>query len=488
MRSILALGFLAIATTTWAQDAATASQLQAKATRLRYFERGWTATDFPFGDRWDVSQARTIGIMLDFEMPPVARRTGFSFTCQKITPSGKKLWDENVAVTVEQGWTSMTWTPGAYGWQVAGNWEVGKYGYECRSGKELIAQGSFEIVRNSELALDTVSAEAVGANVTQVRVFERGPNDNSFPFGSEWSASDARYLGVMLDFDMPPVERKVQLNYRCTHVGPNGNIVVEQMASAPLEPGWTRLTWTPGGWGWASGGHWAPGTYRVSCSSGGKQIASSSFRISPAVAAQPAKGSMMSAATVAAAPQAPEPEKKKGGFMRSVFGAGMGYAAAKASGANNDQTIAAVAKGVEIMNAGTAVGDAAAAVSNAYTAAAASAAPTASSSSPSAPAGPSSKGTTTPGSYPTKPNLAGPGCKGFTVENYERMALQGGNDTQLNTMCGQAFHYYKAYLAAIRLGYAEVDANRTYDAHEKSARVANQFYKDTRSTGGIRVP
>ena len=42
-------------------------------------------------------------------------------------------------------------------------------------------------------------------------------------------------------------------------------------------------------------------------------------------------------------------------------------------------------------------------------------------------------------------------------------------------MCGQAFEYYTMYKRAIAQGYSEADANRTYAAHEDSARVANGF-------------
>ena len=42
-------------------------------------------------------------------------------------------------------------------------------------------------------------------------------------------------------------------------------------------------------------------------------------------------------------------------------------------------------------------------------------------------------------------------------------------------MCGQAFEYYTMYKRAIAQGYSEADANRTYAAHEQSARVAEGF-------------
>ena len=84
-------------------------------------------------------------------------------------------------------------------------------------------------------------------------------------------------------------------------------------------------------------------------------------------------------------------------------------------------------------------------------------------------------------SYPTRGNLAlGPQCPGFTTENYQSRSTQGGGDTQLFTMCAQAFHLYKQYLNAIAQGYSEADANRTYDAHSKASQVAGNFYATAR--------
>ena len=84
--------------------------------------------------------------------------------------------------------------------------------------------------------------------------------------------------------------------------------------------------------------------------------------------------------------------------------------------------------------------------------------------------------------YPVKPNLAATeACAGFTETNYRQVALAEGNDQQLRAMCGQAFEYYTMYKRAIAQGYSEADANRTYDAHEKSALVANDFYANNRA-------
>jgi hypothetical protein len=85
-------------------------------------------------------------------------------------------------------------------------------------------------------------------------------------------------------------------------------------------------------------------------------------------------------------------------------------------------------------------------------------------------------------SFPIRANkLDGdPACTGFTLQNYRQRGLEGGNDVQLKTMCAQAFEYYNMYLNAIRQGYAEADANRTYDAHAGAALNASSFYANNR--------
>jgi hypothetical protein len=86
------------------------------------------------------------------------------------------------------------------------------------------------------------------------------------------------------------------------------------------------------------------------------------------------------------------------------------------------------------------------------------------------------------GSYPTRPNaLAGsPACAMMNETNYREVALSGGGDVQLKTLCGQAFEYYQVYRNAIAQGYSEADANRTYDVHQKAARQVIQFYQESR--------
>lgn len=91
------------------------------------------------------------------------------------------------------------------------------------------------------------------------------------------------------------------------------------------------------------------------------------------------------------------------------------------------------------------------------------------------------------GSYPYPPKdnwLAiqqSESCLGFTEENYRQRALADGPDVQLNTMCGQVFEYYTMYKRAIRQGYSEADAERTYQAHVGAAMNAKAFYDNNRS-------
>ncbi|HZW16759.1 MAG TPA: hypothetical protein VFF66_10985 [Brevundimonas sp.] len=82
-----------------------------------------------------------------------------------------------------------------------------------------------------------------------------------------------------------------------------------------------------------------------------------------------------------------------------------------------------------------------------------------------------------------RPNALGssPACSMMNESNYRQVALSGGNDVQLKTMCGQAFEYYTMYKRAIAQGYSEADANRTYDAHQQAALNAISFYNNNRA-------
>ena len=102
-------------------------------------------------------------------------------------------------------------------------------------------------------------------------------------FGSAFSAAGTRRISYDLVLRFAPVNRHIQFPVSCTYFfpddtfrGADGNIVIEPHATT------ARLT---NGFGWDTPGHWAPGTYRVSCStretgdSDGVIIASGEFEI-----------------------------------------------------------------------------------------------------------------------------------------------------------------------------------------------------------------
>ena len=159
-------------------------------------------------------------------------------------------------------------------------------------------------------------------------------------------------------------------------------------------------------------------------------------------------------------------KRGSGGMLGTIIGAGVGVAAAAYFDLDATDAVAAVAKAAastsedaQVQAALNAAGDSALAAGSGGGSAA-------------TPSGGAAGGA---GSYPTRPNLATGACTGFTESNYRQRALEGSGDAQLYTMCGQAFEYYTMYKRAIAQGYSEADANRTYAAHEDSARVANGF-------------
>lgn len=87
--------------------------------------------------------------------------------------------------------------------------------------------------------------------------------------------------------------------------------------------------------------------------------------------------------------------------------------------------------------------------------------------------------TPTPAAAAAEENLAADTCGrfGFTAENYRAVALSGGNDVQIKTLCGQAYEYHSMYRRALAQQHPE--AWKTYDAHKKSAAVVNNFWSET---------
>ncbi|MCA1198292.1 hypothetical protein K9B35_09960 [Sphingomonas sp. R647] len=157
-----------------------------------------------------------------------------------------------------------------------------------------------------------------------------------------------------------------------------------------------------------------------------------------------------------------------GGLLKGLIGAAVGGYAASVSGADASQTVGLMMKGAAATTGDSALNAAADGFLGS------------SGGTSGVPGVPGAAGA--PGgaraSYPTQPNLATGTCAGFTEGNYRQRALRGGKDTQLDTMCGQAFEYYVAYKRAIAQGAAQADAERTYGAHRVAADNAANFLKN----------
>lgn len=166
-------------------------------------------------------------------------------------------------------------------------------------------------------------------------------------------------------------------------------------------------------------------------------------------------------------------EKENGGWFRSLVGAGLGLAAANAAGMDATQAAGMAAKGAAAMNPGSQAAQLAGATGDALL----------QGSGAGASSGAAAGGAGRRASYPTRPNvLAGQAaCAMMDEGNYRQVGTAGGTDVQLRTMCAQAYEYYVMYKRAIAQGYAEADANRTYAAHEQSARNAIAFFTNNRA-------
>lgn len=90
-------------------------------------------------------------------------------------------------------------------------------------------------------------------------------------------------------------------------------------------------------------------------------------------------------------------------------------------------------------------------------------------------------------SAPMLPNtLAGSSaCGGMNESNYRQVGLSGGGDTQMKTQCAMAYEYYNQYKNAVAQGYSAADAQRTYDAFQKTAMQVQQFQSET--SGGTAI-
>jgi hypothetical protein len=122
----------------------------ARLTRMDFYENGSsesTPPDSAMRTSFDRRTSRMIGAMLTIEMPPLKRDVSFTIYCARRDPAGKRMWGaEPIHEVGRAGSTTFRLTPGSFGWEEPGNWQVGSYNITCYSGNKLLGFGNYEIV------------------------------------------------------------------------------------------------------------------------------------------------------------------------------------------------------------------------------------------------------------------------------------------------------------------------------------------------------
>lgn len=172
--------------------------------------------------------------------------------------------------------------------------------------------------------------------------------------------------------------------------------------------------------------------------------------------------------------EAQQRKQQRGQVLGSLLIAGVGAATANAYGGTSEQVLGGAMKGLQIANADHPAAGALGDISQTLL----------TQGGGSSSAGTSAiGGATAAGSYSAlDPVDMGAACAGFTESNYRERALQApGDDAHLYAACGQAFELYHMYRNAIRQGYGEADAMRTYEAHRGAAANAVHYYETRRA-------
>jgi hypothetical protein len=159
----------------------------------------------------------------------------------------------------------------------------------------------------------------LGASLTHLRFFqslaERLPVESRL-YGTRFDVRAARWVKTEFGLVYPPVPEPVTFTVECVYTFPDGTlrpVSVERRVPA----GWTGSVHAQG-LGWEQPGNWAPGTYRVSCRSEGREFAAGSFEVFDGrIPATPTSGSSLKffgRKSGTPAPPAYAPSFEVGGF------------------------------------------------------------------------------------------------------------------------------------------------------------------------------
>ncbi len=249
--------------------------LKARVTAVRLFESGGDVPDRKnrvITTTFDALTTRFINLELELEYPPAARHTEFEIPCEIQGPDSAPRVPV-VKGAIEPGWVGSYHNVG-WGARNRGLWPEGAYRVTCRDQGQVVATTEFKVVKAA------AAVGPLGASLTHLRFFQsladRLPVENRL-YGTRFDGRSARWVKTEFGLVYPAVPAPVTFTVECVYRFPDGTlrpVSVERRVPG----GWTGSVHAQG-LGWDQPGNWPAGTYRVSCTSEGREFAAGSFEV-----------------------------------------------------------------------------------------------------------------------------------------------------------------------------------------------------------------
>lgn len=252
------------------------SSLGVTSASLRFFRSPKDYT--PLAERiypatFDSATTQYITTELSIDYPRTAAPVKFTINCRYVGPRGEDAGTPAISATVQGGWTGSYHVAG-WGSVQGGGFGTGRYQVSCRDGATLVAAGSF-LVTN-----DRWDIPEIRGMVSRIRIYE-GP-DSIIPIAQRqypdaFDGSAARYIKteVWLDFQKSTALGIYTMD--CSYKYPNGE-VGSFAIDHRIQAGWIDAV-SSNGYGHATAGGWAKGTYGVTCSYKGTVVAERTFTV-----------------------------------------------------------------------------------------------------------------------------------------------------------------------------------------------------------------
>jgi len=124
-------------------------------------------------------------------------------------------------------------------------------------------------------------AEILADSFKEVRFFESSYYATPFKeraYRTRFIQSMTRYINWELNFELEPLGYRLDFKVIAVCRDEKGKTIFKQKKDSYIDKGWTT-PWTSQGFGSKAGGGWAPGTYTVTFSVKGRQLAEASFTV-----------------------------------------------------------------------------------------------------------------------------------------------------------------------------------------------------------------